>query len=816
MCRHGINQTGAVNDAARLLARRLAGRHWRATVCLAVLVGAVAGLVLGLSGMVRRTSTVYQRLIRAEGAAQLTVFTCPENVTDPLDPACLRYDAGDVVGFVRELPGVVSAGRYALGIAAVAPADHPERWQRQLIPITVDADAALGRPIIVSGRAPNPAVATEVEVNEAFRDATGLDVGDKVLLTPYRLDEFDHAGDGVQPPTGKAMTMTIVGVVRRHGDLDARIAESGLYGQTGDLRVGPAWWEAIGGDVARYGLGVAVRSDGGVTTDELVAAFHRQWPGRLVDTSEDGVVVAQGVADASEPISLQARALEIVTVALALAAVALVGPAVVRQVRREWRDVATLSALGAGRRLLYEAAVARAVVIAVPAALIAGIVAVAMSPLGPVGVGRAAEVDEGLRADWNVLLIGLPIVALAVIAAGSLGPRSGAGARSRAERAPATGIHWTRTPTAVAGVVMTRTRRAGGSALGSAVVGVALAAAAVTGAWSLVASYDRTVREPARYGVTWDATVGNVGSETQRVETEAALRQIPGIRAAALDTVSGGPRGAQFVLETFRPLIGPAPQPQVTAGRPPVNAEEVAVGQDTLDDLGAHIGDTIRLPPGDATGLQLQVVGVTPINDLQVNRTGSGAYVTPEVFDLLAPGQFAQQYAVWVDPPADRQSTLTALRKAFPTTYLPPIAPGALRNLHLVRGQPSLLAALLAAVAAAVLVHALVLSVQGSRHQLGVLKTLGFSRRQVSGAVSWHATALGTLGTAIGVPLGVIVGRIVWNRLADSLGVVAGPVVPLSAAAAAIVATLALANLAAALPAMLAARTSAARVLRQE
>jgi hypothetical protein len=805
-----------MNDAARVLAKRMTGRHWRATVALAVLVGVVAGLVLGLWGICRRTSSVHRRLIRAEAAAQITVFTCQEDIADPLDPACLSYDASDVTDFLRGLPGVVSVGRNTNGNATVAPADHPDRWQRQLLPIRVDADAALGRPILVAGRTANLSVATEVEVNEAFRDTTGLGVGDKVLMIPYRLDEFDLAGDGVQPPTGAAMTMTIVGVVRRHADLAAKLSGSGLYAQTSDLRVGPAWWAAVRGDVARYGLGVAIRTDGSLTKDEVLSAFRAKWPHRFVDTSDDGVVVAQGVPDASEPISLQARALEIIAGALALAAVALIGPAVVRQVRREWRDAATLKALGAGRPLLYQVTLARATTIAGPAALLAGAVAVAISPLGPVGLGRAAEVDPGPRLDATVLAVGLPVVVVAVIALALIGLRTPSGPAARTVKAPATGSHWTRTPTALAGVVMTRTRPAGGSALGSAVAGVALSAAAVTGAWSLVASYDRTVHEPARYGVTWDAAVGNVGSEAQRQRTEATLLRVPGIRAAGLTTVSEVVEGHEFVLETFRPVIGRTPEPWITAGRPPMNDHEVAVGDDTLRDLGAHIGDTIRLPPGDPNGIELDVVGIVPVNDLHVNRTGRGAYVIPDLFDRLAPGQWAQQYAVWVEPSADRESTLEALYDAFPTTYLPPIAPGATRNLQLVRGQPELLAVLLASVAAAVLIHALVLSVQGSRHQIGVLKTLGFSRRQVSTAVSWHATILGALGTAIGVPLGVIFGRVVWNRLADNLGVVAGPVVPISAAALSIPVTLLFANLVAAVPSLLAARTPAARVLRQE
>jgi hypothetical protein len=766
--------------------------------------------------MARRTATTYQRFVDWEQAAQLTVFTCPQGVDNPADPACLSYDAADVVPFLSELPGVVAAGRYALGIAAIAPAAHPDQWQRQLLPISIDANAALGRPILVSGRRADPHVASEVEINESFRDATGLGVGDRVLLTPYRLDEFDHAGDGERPPTGAAMTMTIVGVVRRHGDLAAKLGVSGVYEQFGDLRVGPAWWQAVGGDIARYGLGVAVRTDGTLTKDDIVAAFRARWPGRPVDTSDEGVVVAQGMIDASEPIALQAHALEVVAAALALAAAALVGPTALRVARREWHDAATLSAMGADSRVLRRAAAARSVTIAVPAAALAALLSTALSPLGPVGVGRAAEVDPGLHVDAMVLDVGLPVLLVAVIIVGVLGARSQLRSGAREVTAHATGRHVVPSPTALAGAVMSRTRGARVSAIGSAIAGIALATAGVMAAWSIVASYDRMVREPARYGITWDATVGNVGSEAQRSATETRLRQIPGISAAGLATVSATIQGKPFVLESYRPLIGTAPQPPVTEGRPPVSSREVALGRDTMRDLGVHVGATVRLPPGDPEGIEVEVVGVTPINDLQVNRTGRGAFVTPELFDALAPGEMAQEYAVWLNRSADRTVTLATVRAAFPTTYLPPFPPGATRNLRLVRGQPVLLAALLAAVAAAVLVHALVLSVQANRRQLAVFKTLGFSRRQLAGAVAWHATSMAVVGAAIGVPLGVVLGRFVWGRLAANLGVEAGPVVPISAPLASTAVAFTMVNLVALVPAWLAARTRPAKVLREE
>jgi hypothetical protein len=69
---------------------------------------------------------------------------------------------------------------------------------------------------------------------------------------------------------------------------------------------------------------------------------------------------------------------------------------------------------------------------------------------------------------------------------------------------------------------------------------------------------------------------------------------------------------------------------------------------------------------------------------------------------------------------------------------------------------------------------------------------------------------------AAGVPLGIAAGRWAWTLFADGLGVVAVPRVPGVAVGMVVVVALAVANLVAAAPADVAARTRPARVLRSE
>jgi predicted lysophospholipase L1 biosynthesis ABC-type transport system permease subunit len=139
-----------------------------------------------------------------------------------------------------------------------------------------------------------------------------------------------------------------------------------------------------------------------------------------------------------------------------------------------------------------------------------------------------------------------------------------------------------------------------------------------------------------------------------------------------------------------------------------------------------------------------------------------------------------------------------------------------LPNLRRVHALPLLLSGLLAPAAAAAVAHMLVSSVRRRRRDLAVLKTLGFIRRQVSATVAWQATTVVLIALMIGLPLGLAAGRWAWTLFADELGVIPEPALAVVASLVAVPAALLLANLVAAIPGRLAARTRPAQVLRTE
>lgn len=114
------------------------------------------------------------------------------------------------------------------------------------------------------------------------------------------------------------------------------------------------------------------------------------------------------------------------------------------------------------------------------------------------------------------------------------------------------------------------------------------------------------------------------------------------------------------------------------------------------------------------------------------------------------------------------------------------------------------------------LMHALVVSVGRRRREVGLLKVLGFVRRQAALVVVWQTTTVAVAGLVVGLPLGIAAGRAAWGLFADDLGFVAVPVVVAWSLVALAAGTIAVANLLAAGPAVAAARTRPASLLRAE
>jgi len=144
------------------------------------------------------------------------------------------------------------------------------------------------------------------------------------------------------------------------------------------------------------------------------------------------------------------------------------------------------------------------------------------------------------------------------------------------------------------------------------------------------------------------------------------------------------------------------------------------------------------------------------------------------------------------------------------------LRPAEIVNYRSMSTTPAILGAALGAGAVVALALTLMAAVRRRRRDLALLKTLGFTKRQLAAVVASQSTVAVSIGTVVGVPLGIILGRALWDLFAGEIHAVPVPSVPALWVALIAVGALVLANVVAALPARIAARTPIALLLRVE
>ena len=141
--------------------------------------------------------------------------------------------------------------------------------------------------------------------------------------------------------------------------------------------------------------------------------------------------------------------------------------------------------------------------------------------------------------------------------------------------------------------------------------------------------------------------------------------------------------------------------------------------------------------------------------------------------------------------------------------------PTDLVNFGRVQDLPLLLGTALSLLALVTIVHLLLTSVRRRRRDFAVLRSIGLTRGQVRSAISWQAGTLTAAALGLGIPLGILCGRVAWRLFAGQLGIL--PVVVLPVILVLVVpAALLLAVAVAAVPGESAARTRPAEILRSE
>ena len=426
------------------------------------------------------------------------------------------------------------------------------------------------------------------------------------------------------------------------------------------------------------------------------------------------------------------------------------------------------------------------------------------------------------------VLVGLPVlVVLAALTSARRAKRLPAARAITAGAAPSPG-HGLRAQQALAGTGLPRAvslglglpfSRPARTAL--TVATLALGVTAVTLAAGLTSSVVRYGQLQQRTGsVQVTASVRHTGHGILVVS--AASDQQTAERLAALP----GTRSLTAELQTVAELVGPNVRVELDSLRGDTSslgyqmvgghwidgAGQAVVGPGFLKDHDLAVGDRVTLSMGGAPAT-VTIVGETwsyDPNGLMADwHTAAG----------LAPGRGATTYAIGLRPGTDLASYLAAASRAAPTLVVKENG-GLNGDEELVPTFATFFTVLLAIVAGLGVVNTVLLTVRERRRDLGMLKSIGMTPRQVTVMMVTSVTALGVVGSFVGVPLGILVHRAVVPAMVHAVGAVL-PSSLLDVWAAGLLAALTLSGIliaavAAFVPARSAGRLSVATVLHNE
>jgi ABC-type lipoprotein release transport system permease subunit len=359
---------------------------------------------------------------------------------------------------------------------------------------------------------------------------------------------------------------------------------------------------------------------------------------------------------------------------------------------------------------------------------------------------------------------------------------------------------------------------------------------AIAGVFGIVAALtvshglDAALADPAAAGVTWDATVlGGTVDYAKGVDevAPAFVRAARDQRDAAAVAVVGRAvvdvNGAGVPVFDVKPVRGRVSLVTI-AGRAPTRPDEAAIGPSTARQLGVGIGERVTITGHGKRTFRIVGEALFP-NEVHSGFT-EGVWVTPAAMrvvgqstDVQAQTGMEQTAVLRWRPGVDHRVALTRLRHSMSgdqRTIDPAEIPPELQNLRRVRSMPTVLVLFLVLLAISTLAHVLVTTVRRRRSEFAVLRTLGFTRRMTVGLVATHGTAVGVVGLLVGIPLGVMAGRLAWSWVTEEVPLVYSSPVTVAALLLAVPATLLVTNLVAALPGRRAARLTPASILRAE
>lgn len=807
------NHVGAMGLSWRLGWMRWRTGERRGALAIVLIVGISGGVVLAAIAGARRTDTAFGRMLTATAAEDVLISPSANTGLDRF------YDE------IRELPGVVATAEMVGYNLAPTQENREVTFQGAFCGVDGALLHEVGRPVLLAGRTPDPSESREILVNKSFADGYDLRVGSTIPM------QASTAG----PDSGVTSTVTsftVTGIARFPGEVvpvSANDAAPNFY-------VTPAYHRELGRPefLAFSGLMVRLTKAADPRTfaaaAEDVAARHPETGGQLFIQIQQ--TRNQTVARAIHP---QAVALQGFAALAAVLGLLVATQAIARRMRAEADRTLVLRALGATRSVLIGEALAWVTASAVVAALVAGGVAILLSPLMPIGPARLAEPQPGFELHAAVLGFGALLIVTATVV-GAVWPAWRAAqaattpvsASVRPSRVAIAGARLGATLALVTGLrfALEGARSRLSTPTRGAIVGISVAVLALSATAVFATNVERLVTDPRLFGQTWDVSIdGQFNALDSETLAEVAAHD------PSLEAYAGGIYGEIKIDGVPVPAVGLDPMkddvfPTLLSGRAPIGPDEIVLGAKTRRRLAVDERDGMIEIIANGEARRMRIVGTAVFPALgqgtfTPTALGDGAAVRASVLEPDAGGAynfFLLRYASG----ADISAKAAALHDAAPSfggdcefvcVVHTSQQPGDITNFRRVRSTPIVLALLLVAVATGMMWHALAVSVAGRRRDIAILKAVGFTPRQVSASVAWQASTMLCAALVVGLLPGILAGRGAWTTIATALGVPAGATIPVGVLVVGIPAALVVGLVCAALPGRSAARCSASVAL---
>jgi hypothetical protein len=817
--------------------RAEARRRALAWIGLAALMALTCGAALAAVAGARRTDSSYGRLLHAVSEQDATIdLPSPDGVTwnDPHNPLLTAID---------RFPAVAASGAQYQLISFDGPRLTASNNEQDLDAIADGYGTRVSRPVLRSGRLPNPHRLDEALVDPRFAAEHHLHLGSRFVVTTVDSDKFDEVNDqpGVYRGPRQVNVLTVTGI----GQIARDINPTTVLEDQPHVYVSQAFVDAHSSALSNVGTAVRLRPGADVGTFQTdvtrFARAHHIDPRSIYFTAERDHTNA-----AQRAVRPQALGLGLFALVAALAALVVVGQGLARQVFVDGADAPLLGSLGMTAHQRFGLGLCRVAIVCLLGAAGAVVVAVALSPLFPVGPARATEPSPGVSFDAAVLALGFLLVFAVFFVAGALPAWRRAHASWSSLTAPAGAERPSRlaaflaragsSAASVMGVRMAFEPGRGRTAVPvrSALVTTTLALAAVVAVAVFATNLDHLVQTPASYGWTWSASTGFGFEPAPAVATRDLLsdRSLAGVAGGNYLDLHLGRHDVPAV--TFDVLKGNL-APELLAGHAPHGDHELVLGTQTMRDAGLHLGQEVPVElNGSPTRMRIVGRAVFPRLGAGIftpTDVGQGAMLTDAAarkagVDNADPSDPRARYSVYFLQSAPGVSLggvqhqlnqqLDNLVPLCPSRFcvVGPQPPGDVVAYGRVHSTTVALIALLGVIAAAALTHALVTSARRRRPDVAVLKTLGFVARQAAAMACWQGLAMAVAALIVGVPIGIGVGRWAWTIFAEQLGVAPHATIPWGAALVTALAAVIVGLVASALPALIAARTRPSALLR--